>query len=149
MPSVLVEAGFLTNKEEGKYLNSKKGQTEMSTTIANAIIDYKNKVENAFTESSSDFKIDENPMNIYLKVQIASGTRFLDLKPYNFKGLDQLSYSKSGRNYKYFYENTISLKNANEFLKKAKKAGFKDALLVAFKNGKQISMNEFFLSNTN
>ena len=149
MPSVLVEAGFLTNKEEGKYLNSKKGQTEMSSTIANAIIDYKNKVENAFTESSSDFKTDENPMNIYLKVQIASGTRFLDLKPYNFKGLDQLSYSKSGKNYKYFYENTISLKNANEFLKKAKKAGFKDALLVAFKNGKQISMNEFFLSNTN
>ena len=149
MPSVLVETGFLTNKEEGKYLNSKKGQAEMALTIANAIIDYKNKVTNSFTELSTDFKIDENPMNVYLKVQIASGTKFLDLKPYNFKGLNQLTYSKLGKNYKYFFENTKSLKKANEFLEKAKKAGFKDALLVAFKNGKQISMNEFFLSNRN
>ena len=30
MPSVLVETGFLTNKNEGKYLNSLKGQSEMS-----------------------------------------------------------------------------------------------------------------------
>lgn len=41
MPSVLVETGFLTNKNEGAYLNSKKGQEEMGTAIANAIIDYK------------------------------------------------------------------------------------------------------------
>jgi len=37
MPSVLVETGFLTNKNEGKYLNSKRGQKEMSNTIADAI----------------------------------------------------------------------------------------------------------------
>ena len=42
MPSVLVETGFLTNKQEGAYLNSKKGQSEMGTSIAEAIVDYKN-----------------------------------------------------------------------------------------------------------
>ena len=42
MPSVLVETGFLTNKQEGAYLNSKKGQAEMGTSIAEAIVDYKN-----------------------------------------------------------------------------------------------------------
>ncbi len=47
MPSVLVETGFLTNKEEGAYLNSKKGQSEMSKAIADAIIDYKNGVSPA------------------------------------------------------------------------------------------------------
>ncbi len=44
MPSVLVETGFLTNDEEGAYLNSKKGQAEMGTAIAQAIIGYKNGV---------------------------------------------------------------------------------------------------------
>lgn len=41
MPSVLVETGFLTNKNEGAYLNSKKGQSEMGTAIADAILKYK------------------------------------------------------------------------------------------------------------
>ena len=40
MPSVLVETGFLTNDKEGAYLNSKKGQIEMGTAIANAILTY-------------------------------------------------------------------------------------------------------------
>ena len=34
MPSVLVETGFLTNKTEGSYLNSKKGQNEMADAIS-------------------------------------------------------------------------------------------------------------------
>jgi len=41
MPSVLVEAGFLTNKNEGSYLNSKKGQDEMGKAIAKAVLAYK------------------------------------------------------------------------------------------------------------
>ena len=44
MPSVLVETGFLTNKEEGNYLNSSKGQKEMGTAIADAIREYKKSV---------------------------------------------------------------------------------------------------------
>src|SRR5690606_27347567 len=41
MPSVLVETGFLTNKNEGAYLNSKKGQEDMATAIAGAIRTYR------------------------------------------------------------------------------------------------------------
>ncbi|MFX0558392.1 N-acetylmuramoyl-L-alanine amidase family protein [Maribacter sp. CXY002] len=41
MPSVLVETGFLTNKDEGSYLNSKKGQSEMGSAIGQAILKYK------------------------------------------------------------------------------------------------------------
>ncbi|WP_040472422.1 N-acetylmuramoyl-L-alanine amidase family protein [Aquimarina agarivorans] len=44
MPSVLIETGFLTNKSEGKYLNSKKGKLEMATSIAKAIKNYRNTV---------------------------------------------------------------------------------------------------------
>ena len=44
MPSVLVETGFLTNKDEGAYLNSKNGQVQMGRAIAEAILNYKNSV---------------------------------------------------------------------------------------------------------
>ena len=45
MPSVLVEVGFLTNKKEGEYLNSKRGQQEMANTIAKAILNYKKQLD--------------------------------------------------------------------------------------------------------
>ncbi|WP_405381751.1 N-acetylmuramoyl-L-alanine amidase [Maribacter sp. LLG6340-A2] len=45
MPSVLVETGFLTNKDEGAYLNSQKGQAEMGKAIAQAILNYKEGVK--------------------------------------------------------------------------------------------------------
>lgn len=52
MPSVLVETGFLTNKIEGAYLNSKKGQSQMGTAIAKAILNYKNGVRANVLETS-------------------------------------------------------------------------------------------------
>jgi N-acetylmuramoyl-L-alanine amidase len=40
MPSVLIETGFLTNKIEGPYLNSKKGQQKFSESIYKDILKY-------------------------------------------------------------------------------------------------------------
>ncbi|MBM1106741.1 N-acetylmuramoyl-L-alanine amidase [Aurantibacter crassamenti] len=51
MPSVLVETGFLTNDDEGAYLNSSQGQNEMGTAIADAILNYK---RNAVASGSSN-----------------------------------------------------------------------------------------------
>lgn len=48
MPSVLIETGFLTNKNEGKYLNSKPGKDQMAKAISKAINDYKKSVELSF-----------------------------------------------------------------------------------------------------
>ena len=53
MPSVLVETGFLTNKTEGAYLNSKKGQKEMSSSITDAILAYKKNIELATIETKT------------------------------------------------------------------------------------------------
>lgn len=41
MPGVLIELGFLSNKEEGEFLNSEEGQHKMAMQIANAIRSYK------------------------------------------------------------------------------------------------------------
>ena len=51
MPSVLIEAGFLTNKNEGSYLNSRKGQSEMGKAIAEAIINYKEALQYSYSEA--------------------------------------------------------------------------------------------------
>lgn len=40
MPSVLIETGFITNHEEGAFLNSKEGQTKFSQSIAASILKY-------------------------------------------------------------------------------------------------------------
>ncbi len=60
MPSVLVETGFLTNKNEGAYLNSNKGQAEMGTAIANAILNYKEQTQNNVAPSFTA----ENPATV-------------------------------------------------------------------------------------
>lgn len=41
MPRVLIEMGFISNPQEGAYLDSEEGQNEIATAIANAIISYK------------------------------------------------------------------------------------------------------------
>jgi N-acetylmuramoyl-L-alanine amidase len=45
MPSVLVETGYLTNKEEEEYLNSKDGQKEVVNNIIEALKRYKDSLE--------------------------------------------------------------------------------------------------------
>lgn len=45
MPSVLIEAGFLSNANEESYLNSKQGQTYISSGIYRAIKAYKEEIE--------------------------------------------------------------------------------------------------------
>jgi N-acetylmuramoyl-L-alanine amidase len=45
MPSILVELGFITNKEEEEYLNSEKGQSEIVEDLVNAFRSYKEKLE--------------------------------------------------------------------------------------------------------
>ena len=45
MPSILVEIGFITNKEEEIYLNSDAGQDEIVTNMVNAFRAYKENIE--------------------------------------------------------------------------------------------------------
>jgi len=53
MPSVLIETGFLTNKEEEEYLNSDKGQEDVVEEILNALRRYKDTLENSRNSSGA------------------------------------------------------------------------------------------------
>jgi len=46
MPAVLIETGFITNKEEEDYLNSEKGQEEVTQSIVKAIVNFKTSLDN-------------------------------------------------------------------------------------------------------
>ncbi|SFD34352.1 N-acetylmuramoyl-L-alanine amidase family protein [Algibacter pectinivorans] len=146
MPSVLVELGFLTNKIEGAYLNSSKGQTQMANAIKEAILQYKESLET----NVSHYQIGENNVsitpsnasNLVFKVQIAASSKALETKPYNFKGLSNISRVKVGGLYKYFYGNTSNYENIRVLEREAKSNGYKSSFIVAFKDGKKIALSE-------
>lgn len=143
MPSVLVELGFLTNKKEGKYLNSRQGQQQMANAIGDAIKNYINNLKlNTVHGITVDESKDANKANIEFKVQIASGKNKIATKSYNFKGLKDVQSVKVGRYYKYYYGVSSLYKNALKSLKIAKEKGYKSAFIVAFKNGEKVSVKE-------
>lgn len=45
MPSILVETGFICNFEEEDYMNSEKGQNEISYALMRAVLRYKQLLE--------------------------------------------------------------------------------------------------------
>jgi N-acetylmuramoyl-L-alanine amidase len=140
MPSVLVELGFLTNKNEGSFLNSNKGQIKMANEIADAVYLYiKNlKLNTVIQDANNVVSLNE----IEYRVQIASGKNKIATKPYNFKGLKNVERVLVGDFYKYYYGKNASYNSVKEVLKKAKSKGYKTAFIKAFKNGKKIALQE-------
>ncbi|KGL63978.1 N-acetylmuramoyl-L-alanine amidase [Polaribacter sp. Hel1_85] len=137
MPSVLVELGFLTNKKEGRYLNSKKGQEQMGNAITDAVLNY---ISNLKLNTVINSVVENNAVEF--KIQIASGKNKIATKSYNFKGLKEVQRIPVGKFYKYYYGNTSDYNNAKKSLKTAKSKGYNSAFIVAFKNGEKISVQK-------
>lgn len=150
MPSVLVEAGFLTNPKEGAYLNSIKGQQQISSAIADAVINYRNflyssvssenPIENNKPKSELVKNVKKDISTIYFSVQIAASKKSIATKPYNFKGLKPIQRQKEGKIYRYYYSQSKTIEGAKKLQTKAQKKGFKGAFLVAFKDGKKVDI---------
>ena len=168
MPRVLIEMGFISNAKDGAYLGSEEGQNEIAMAIANAIISYKNEyygsgvadnstnrpsqrvpkqapapVETPSAAVETPVKSAPITSGVVFKVQIAASGTKLDLTPANFKGLDQISVMTDGGNlYKYMYGETSDYNIARQKVSEARAKGFESAYLVAFKDGKKITVQE-------
>jgi N-acetylmuramoyl-L-alanine amidase len=162
MPRVLIEMGFVSNKEEGEFLNSEEGQELLAEAIAGAILDYKNEFfnpssnENDKEDRKEEVVIKETPKKeiavktpektiekgIVFKIQISASTKELDTSPSNFKGLSPISVEPSGNLYKYFYASEISFNAAKQKLEIAKQKGYSTAFIVAYKDGIKISLTD-------
>lgn len=155
MPAILVELGFISNKEEAAYLKSEKGQNELAESIAKAILSYKNNyysysdpfehtpVEDKTT--ASDEPVNSTTVNqnqAIFKVQISASGTNLETKPQNFKGLHPVSKEKNGNLYRYYYGETNNYQTVQDLLRQAQEKGFNDAYIVAFKEGKQVKVSD-------
>lgn len=154
MPSVLVEMGFLTNNKEGPYINSKKGRREMAREIANGIITYRKNLalatidfqEPEITENEIEEAIETVETRIYegvtFKVQLAASGRRLATKPQNFKGLKDVTRSKEGDLWKYYYGETSDYNKIELMKAYAREKGFDSCYVVAFKDGEKVKLSE-------
>jgi len=235
MPSVLVEIGFLTNRKEEDYLNSKSGQFRIANAIAFAIKKYVTHTEQNEITINNNIPIKKSPKvavnnkekskvvkkkldnnqqikkvtpkklnkrphkvvknvvkqtnkitnhkklpkksekgvvskinkakikkhnpkialkklnkkienkdksTLIFKVQIASSPQKIATKPYNFKGAVGVGINKLGGLYKYYLGKSNNYETIKRLKSKARKIGFKQAFIVVFKDGKQISIQE-------
>ena len=143
MPSVLIETGFLTNKTEGQYLNSKKGQSEMAQAISDAINKYFLNLNGNVSENSLEISNSTTKDIFEFKVRIATGSKMIPLKSYNFNGLNTLSLRKNSKLYKYYFGSSNNIEDARKNLIRAKSVGFKDAFIELFKNNKLYSIDKY------
>lgn len=162
MPGVLIELGFLSNKEEGAFLNSDEGQEKMANEIAMAIKNYRNEyfglgnkstmVEIPAVKDSPKSNPMSSVVKTYLEKDIYKGIEFkvqltvlskkIDLISNNFKGLNDITFVKSNGLYKYYYGETSNYEQAKDFKDFAQSRGFGSAFLVAFKNGHFIDIEK-------
>jgi N-acetylmuramoyl-L-alanine amidase len=149
MPSILVETGFVTNPTEAKYLTSKNGQNKLAQSIAKAVSTYKKSIElrlntNELPINNTNTAPKEISVvsGVIFKVQLEAGKRKLAEKSYNFKGLKAISRQKVGAIYKYYAGHTSNYSTIKSVKQKAISKGYKDAYVVAFKDGERVNLSE-------
>jgi len=158
MPSVLIETGFLTNVEEGAYLNSDIGQDKFSKSISSDILKYIQQLTLNTVVGNNVAKNENNPVSktntdiannssnifskIIFKVQIASGANKIETKSYNFNGLKDVERIKIDGSFKYYLGSTSDYSEIKKMHELAKSKGYTTAFIVAFENGKKIPVED-------
>ena len=74
------------------------------------------------------------------RIQIAASTKKMALKPYNFKGLTDVSRIKTGSLYRYYYGSFSSYKSARKAISTLVKKGYKGAYIKAFEGKSEVSI---------
>ena len=165
MPSILIELGFISTPEEERYLNSETGATTMAKGIYHAFLNYKREHEIRLTgvsktvipteqkeqdiEKENDRpvtvqKVAESATNdneITFKIQILTSSKPLAKNDKRLKGLKGVDYYKEKDIYKYTYG---ASGDYNKVLrtKRTITAKFKDAFIIAFRDGEKMNVNE-------
>jgi N-acetylmuramoyl-L-alanine amidase len=182
MPSILIETGFLTNREEEKYLNSENGQNEIARSALQAIAQYKAEVEGDYSQlnviaqeekpiiadtsekiyaedpkipevipdpaivpgkSSPDTSLKSVTYSIIYKIQIAASEKLISLKDSRFAGIKDIANDKSEKGInRYVVGSYIDLQQCQNRQAVLRKKGFKDAFIVAYKEGKRVPLNQ-------
>jgi len=142
MPAILVETGFLSNKEEEAYLNSEKGQSYLASAIYRAFREYRDILE----KSPKNLNLKERPISpstkplkqIYYKILLSSSSTKINTKANAWKVVKEIETVSVKNGYQYLSEKCSSYKMASERLSFYRKNGFPDASILAFEGTKRI-----------
>ena len=146
MPSVLIEAGFLTNPQEEDYLNTDSGKDFIASSIFRAFRSYKEEIEgvekheNKERDDSSDVVVQKVHSEIEYKIQL--GIFLESMKNSSiFHGIEVEEFQSNGT-YKYLVNASSDKKHADKLKVKYRSGSFPGAFIIAFHKGKQISVKE-------
>lgn len=161
MPSVLIETGFLTNRDEEKFLLDTANQSLMANSFFTAFTKYKayyevgyqvdpipaKEIENVGPHPGvliTNFGIKKENIkkdDIIFKVQIETNAESQDLNQSKYKQMPVSEYFDNG-----FYKCTVgnfkSFEQANELKKLLREDGFENAFIVAFQNKERINLEK-------
>ena len=153
MPSILIEAGFLTNPKEEDFLNTEIGKDHIASAIFRGFRTYKESVDGTNVNVISEPVVEEKEEiktpelkkevpseKVVFKVQIGTYLKSM-LKEELFKEINAEEQVLNGT-YKYFTGNETDKLVIDNLKVKMKEKGFKGAFVVAFYKGKRISTKE-------
>ncbi len=143
MPSILIELGYISNRQEEDYLKSSSGQASLANSIYNGFREYKREYDKkSFVFTSSNVGQTDNVSSSSIaavngreyRIQILSSSKKLENGAPEFKGLGPVDYYNEGGLYKYTFGNTNNPNELKSELNEVRKI-FKDAFIVEFENG--------------
>lgn len=147
-PSVLVEMGFISNRDEERFLASEVGRLGIARSIFRAFAQFYRPGKPVPALASDSIKVPtsqaqlaevnkQTKESITYKVQIFSTKTQLKSNDPTFKGLKNCTYKKDGAWYKYMYGSCKTYAEAKK-LQTTVKQKFPDCVVVAFQGDEQI-----------
>jgi N-acetylmuramoyl-L-alanine amidase len=157
MPGVLVELGFLTNRNEEKFMSSEEGQVYLASAIFRSIRNYKNRFDarnNIHLAASQGVdretslvsplpQANENftPQEVIeFRIQVASSSRQLKPGEGPFLHFDDVWTYKEGQLHKYTTGRSSSYEQISDLLKEVRKV-VPDSFIIAFKEGERVPVS--------
>lgn len=172
MPSVLVELGYISNPTEEAYLLSSNGTSTLARSIYQAFLRYKKEqgfhagqipsqsfqpedtlppvqvsesaaapIEIPAPEPKSSNRDNRTAKPVF-KIQILTSDRVLPARSRQFKGLSPVSHYKENGIVKYTYGEDTDYNHILRLKRTKVDAKFKDAFIIAFKNGEKMNINQ-------
>lgn len=151
-PSVLIEMGFVSNRDEERFLASEAGKIGITRSIFRAFSQFykpgqavpilkSDSIKVPTTQEQIAQSIQEKKSAITYKIQIFSSKNKIKNTDPCFLGLKNCTWKKDGVWYKYMYGNCKTYQEAKKLQETVKKK-FKDCIVVAFEGDEQIPVKK-------
>jgi len=142
MPGILVEIGFISNRDEEKFLESEEGLAFISSAIFRSIRDYKQRFDarNNLKTPNKENEKTEGVDLVEFRIQIASSKKKIDNKTGPYKQFKDVWEFEENSLYKYTTGLANDYETINKLLQTVKKQ-VPDCFIVAFKNGVRVPVS--------